>query len=78
MFAVLITLLVLELRPLEVPTFAALLALWHTWLSYAVSHLVIAIVWVNHHHLFRDADETTHQLLWFNHAPLFAVAALGR
>ena len=36
-FAVLITVLVLELRPPDRPTFAALLALWPTWLSYAVS-----------------------------------------
>ncbi|MGA9037514.1 MAG: TMEM175 family protein, partial [Pseudolabrys sp.] len=32
-FAVLITVLVLELRPPEIPTFDALLALWPTWLS---------------------------------------------
>jgi hypothetical protein len=38
-FAVLITVLVLELRPPETPTFRALLSLWPTWLSYAVSYL---------------------------------------
>ena len=43
-FAVLITVLVLELRPPELPTFSALLSLWPTWLSYAVSYLFIAIV----------------------------------
>lgn len=75
-FAVLITVLVLELRPPEAPTFEALLALWHTWLSYAVSYLFIAIVWVNHHYLFRYADETTHRLLWFNFVHLFAMSLL--
>jgi len=35
-FAVLITVLVLELRPPELPTLQALLSLWPTWLSYAV------------------------------------------
>ncbi len=44
-FAVLITVLVLELRPPEIPTYAALLAQWPHWLSYAVSYLFIAIVW---------------------------------
>jgi uncharacterized membrane protein len=34
-FAVLITVLVLDLRPPEAPTFAALFALWPAWLSYA-------------------------------------------
>ena len=38
-FAVLITVLVLELRPPELPTFKALLLLWPTWLNYAVSYL---------------------------------------
>jgi hypothetical protein len=37
-FAVLITVLVLDLRPPELPTFKALLLLWPTWLSYAVSY----------------------------------------
>lgn len=36
-FAVLITVLVLEMRPPASPTFAGLMALWPTWLSYAVS-----------------------------------------
>jgi uncharacterized membrane protein len=58
-FAVLITVLVLELRPPELPTFAALLSLWPTWLSYAVSYLFIAIVWINHHYLMRYATEAT-------------------
>ena len=50
-FAVLITVLVLELRPPERPTFEALLERWPTWLSYTVSYLFIAIVWANHHYL---------------------------
>jgi uncharacterized membrane protein len=35
-FAVLITVLVLELRPPETPTFTALFSLWERWLSYTV------------------------------------------
>lgn len=75
-FAVLITVLVLELRPPETPTFAALVALWPTWLSYAVSYLFIAIVWVNHHYLLRYATEATPGLLWFNFAHLFSMSLL--
>jgi uncharacterized membrane protein len=75
-FAVLITVLVLEMRPPNLPTFAALLALWPAWLSYAVSYLFIAIVWVNHHHLLRYAAEATPRLLWFNFAHLFSVSLL--
>jgi uncharacterized membrane protein len=64
-FAILITVLVLELRPPEQPTFKALLSLWPTWLSYAVSYLFIAIVWVNHRYLMRYATEAPPRLLWF-------------
>lgn len=75
-FAVLITVLVLELRPPALPTFRALLLLWPTWLSYAVSYLFIAIVWVNHHYLMRYAAEATPRLLWFNFAHLFSMSLL--
>lgn len=75
-FAVLITVLVLELRPPATPTLSALLALWPTWLSYAVSYVFIAIVWVNHHYLLRYAAEATQRLLWFNFAHLFAMSLL--
>ena len=75
-FAVLITVLVLELHPPELPTFEALLSLWHTWLSYAVSYLFIAIVWVNHHHLMHFATDATPRLMWFNFAHLFSVSLL--
>ena len=75
-FAVLITVLALELRPPEFPTFDALLLLWPTWLSYAVSYLFIAIVWTNHHYLMRYAREATPRLLWFNFAHLFSMSLL--
>src|SRR6201994_2463235 len=75
-FAVLITVLVLELRPPEQPTFKALLSLWPTWLSYAVSYVFIAIVWINHHHLLRYATEATPRLMWSNFAHLFSVSLL--
>src|SRR6184192_897777 len=75
-FAVLITVLVLELRPPERPTFEALLERWPTWLSYAVSYLFIAIVWANHHYLLRYATEATPRLMWFNFAHLFSVSLL--
>jgi uncharacterized membrane protein len=75
-FAVLITVLVLDLRPPELPTFKSFLLLWPTWLSYAVSYLFIAIVWTNHHYLLRYATEATPRLLWFNFAHLFSMSLL--
>jgi uncharacterized membrane protein len=73
-FAVLITILVLDLKPPHADTFSALLPLWPTGLSYAVSYVFIAIVWVNHHHLFGYAEVATPRLVWFNFAHLFSVS----
>ncbi|OBI42585.1 hypothetical protein A5708_20925 [Mycobacterium colombiense] len=76
MFAVLITILVLELRPPSAHGFRALLPLWPTGLSYVVSYLFIAIVWVNHHHLFNYAQVATPRLVWSNFAHLFSVSLI--
>ena len=75
-FAVLITVLVLELRPPDIPTFKALLSLWPTWLSYAVSYLFIAIIWINHHYLMRLVGVPTLRLIWINFVHLFMVSFL--
>jgi uncharacterized membrane protein len=65
----------LKIRSTTGPVFnAALLPLWPTGLSYAVSYLFIAIVWVNHHHLLRFADHATPRLIWWNFAHLFVVS----
>jgi uncharacterized membrane protein len=71
---VIITIMVLDLRPPTQPTLAALLPLWPAALSYAVSYLFIAIVWVNHHHLLRFAEHATPRLIWVNFAHLFMVS----
>jgi uncharacterized membrane protein len=75
-FAIIITILVLDLRAPESASFAALLPLWPTALSYAVSYLFLAIVWVNHHHLFRYAETATPRLIWVNFAHLFSMSLL--
>jgi uncharacterized membrane protein len=72
--AVIITIMVLELKPPEEPTFSALLPLWPTAISYAVSYLFIAIIWLNHHHLLRFVSHVTPALIWVNFAHLFAVS----
>jgi len=73
-FAVIITIMVLDLRPPPQATLAALLRLWSAGLSYVVSYLFIAIVWVNHHHLLRFAEHATPRLIWVNFAHLFMVS----
>jgi uncharacterized membrane protein len=75
-FAVLITILVLQLTPPKTASFSALLPLWPTGLSYLVSYVFIAIVWVNHHHLFSYAQIVTPRLVWSNFAHLFSASLI--
>jgi uncharacterized membrane protein len=75
-FAVIITILVLELHPPREASFEALLELWPTAISYTISYAFIAIVWVNHHHLLQFPDAATQRLIWGNFAHLFAVSLI--
>jgi uncharacterized membrane protein len=72
--AVIITIMVLELKAPEEATFPALLPLWPTAISYAVSYLFITIIWLNHHHLLHFVSHTTPALIWVNFAHLFGVS----
>src|ERR1700754_2056442 len=75
-FAIIMTLLVLELRPPHSASWQALAALWPSALSYAVSYLFLAIVWTNHHHVLRFAPAASPRLIWGNFAHLFFVALM--
>jgi uncharacterized membrane protein len=75
-FAVIVTIMVLELKAPDEPAFSALWPLWPTALSYAVSYLFIAIIWINHHHLMRFVGPPTLGLIWINFVHLFLVSLL--
>lgn len=75
-FAVIVTIMVLELEAPEESTFSALLSLWPTAISYAVSYLFIAIIWINHHYLMRFVGAPSLRLIWINFAHLFLVSLL--
>ena len=75
-FAVIVTIMVLELKAPEEPVFSALLPLWPTAISYAVSYLFIAIIWINHHYLMRFVGAPTLRLIWINFVHLFLVSLL--
>jgi uncharacterized membrane protein len=74
--AVVISLVMLELGPPAVPGFAALLPLWQVAMSYAVSYGLIAIIWINHHHLRRLVMDSTPRLILSNFLHLFLVASI--
>jgi uncharacterized membrane protein len=72
-FAVALTVLVLEIKAPDQSAFSALWPLWPTGISYAVSFLFIAIIWINHHYLMRFVGSPTLQLIWMNFIHLFLV-----
>jgi uncharacterized membrane protein len=74
--AVIITIMVLELKPPDGSRLADLLPLWPTAISYVVSYLFIAIIWVNHHHLMHFVDGSTPRLVWLNFLHLFFVSLI--
>jgi len=75
-FAVIVTIMVLELKAPDESAFSALWPLWPTAISYAVSYLFIAIIWINHDHLMRFVDRPTLGLIWINFVHLFMVSLL--
>jgi uncharacterized membrane protein len=75
-FAVIVTVMVLELKAPDQPAFSDLWPLWPTAISYAVSYLFIAIIWINHHYLMRFVGPSTLGLIWINFVHLFLVSLL--
>ena len=75
-FAVIVTIMVLELKAPDQPGFPALWPLWPTAISYAVSYLFIAIIWINHDYLMRFVGPPTMGLIWINFVHLFMVSFL--
>jgi uncharacterized membrane protein len=69
--AIIITIMVLELHAPAQPTVAAFLKMSPVFISYALSFLVAAIMWVNHHHFVHAVRTVTPQLLWSNLYMLF-------
>jgi uncharacterized membrane protein len=75
-FSVIITIMVLDLKPPSQAMLSALIPLWPTALSYAVSYLFVAIIWINHHRLLLFAHEATPKLIWWNFAHLFMTSLI--
>ncbi len=69
--AIIVTIMVLELRAPAQPTLRALWKVAPVFLSYALSFLIVAIMWVNHHHLIHAVREVSARLLWSNINLLF-------
>lgn len=74
--AVIITIMVLELRPPEVATVPALLGLWPPFAIYFVSFLFLATFWVNHRYVFSLMQRVDDRVLWSNMVLLFVLSLI--
>ncbi|HLF51432.1 TMEM175 family protein [Flavobacterium sp.] len=69
--AIIITIMVLEIKVPEGGNFSSLLELYPVFLSYILSFIYIAIYWNNHHHMLQSASKTNGKILWANLHLLF-------
>src|SRR5690348_4267865 len=69
--AIIITIMVLELRPPHEATLEALRPLLPVLGSYVMSYIYIGIYWNNHHHLLQAAEHVDGKCLWANLHLLF-------
>ena len=74
--AIIITIMVLELKAPEEAGLGHLLHLWPVFLAYILSFIYVGVYWVNHHRLFTHARVVTNSLVWLNLGLLFALSLL--
>jgi uncharacterized membrane protein len=69
--AIIITIMVLELKVPHGDTMDALAPLIPNFLSYVLSFVYVGIYWNNHHHMLHTCEQVTGQILWANLHLLF-------
>ena len=69
--AIIITIMVLELKVPHGDTFAALQPLLPVFLSYVLSFIYVGIYWNNHHHMLHTVRHVSGKVLWANLHLLF-------
>lgn len=69
--AIIITIMVLELKVPHSASFSALQDIWPVLLSYILSFIYIGIYWSNHHHLLQAVAHVNGKILWANLHLLF-------
>ena len=69
--AIIITIMVLELRAPHEASFAALAPLWPVIVSYILSFVYLGIYWNNHHHMLQVTTRVSGGVLWANLHLLF-------
>jgi uncharacterized membrane protein len=69
--AIIITIMVLELRAPHDPSLAALKPVIPVFFSYVLSFVYVGIYWNNHHHMLHAAHKVNGRILWSNLHLLF-------
>jgi uncharacterized membrane protein len=69
--AIIITIMVLELKVPEGETFSALLPQWPHFLSYVLSFINVGLYWNNLHNMFHTVQRVDGRVLWANLNLLF-------
>jgi uncharacterized membrane protein len=72
--AILITIMVLELKVPHGTEVSALVPLVPEFLTYALSFAYVGIYWNNHHHMFQLASKVNGAVLWANLTLLFFIS----
>ena len=75
--AILITIMVLEMKVPHGQGLDALLPVWPVFLSYVLSFVNIGIYWNNHHHLLHAAHKVNGPILWANLHLLFWLSLMS-
>ena len=75
--AILITIMVLELKVPLGQGLEALLPVWPVFLSYVLSFINIGIYWNNHHHLLHAVHKVNGPILWANLHLLFWLSLMS-
>jgi len=70
-FAIIITIMVLEMKVPHGADLAALVPVLPVFLSYVLSFIYVGIYWSNHHHLFQAVKHVNGAVLWANLHLLF-------
>jgi uncharacterized membrane protein len=73
-FAVIITILVLDLKVPHGTDWQALKPVVPVFLCYVLTYLYIGIYWSNHHHLLQASEHVTGGILWVNLVLLFCLS----
>lgn len=71
--AIVLTIMVLELKIPEEPTMGAVVAVLPMLAAYLLAFIYVAIYWNNHHHMMQSAKKVTGAVLWANHSLLFCL-----